>query len=116
MDGNFPTAVMAELTCLGERPFSASVAILSWESNRLTIQCAFHLVPGALVKVSKEDSLWLGEVLQSSASGTVVIQVVHSLKHLRELSLLADRFMARLPEGDLALPPSPTLAPAPTVS
>jgi hypothetical protein len=101
---------MAELTCLGETPFSASVAILSLESNRLTISCAPHLVPGSLVKVRREDSLWLGEVFESSALGTAVIQVVHSLKHLRELSSLADRFMGRLPKDDTALTASPTLS------
>jgi hypothetical protein len=101
---------MAELTCLGETPFSASVAIVSLESNRLTLDSAPHLVPGALVKVRHEDSLWLGKVFESSSSGTAVIQVVHSLKHLQELSRLADRFRGRLPEDDTALTASPTLS------
>ena len=116
MAGNFSTAVMAELTTLGENPVNFSISIVSLELDRLTISGAPHLAPGALVKVRQEDNMWLGEVVESSASGTAAIQVVHSLKHLGELFRLADHFMGKLPEDDTALTSSPTLAPAPTLS
>jgi len=103
MAGHFSPAVMAELTSLGEAPLSCRVSVVSLEFNRLTISSAPVLIPGTPVSVRQDDGLWLGEVVESTSAGVAVIQVVHSLSHLGELSRLADRFLGRLPQDRAAL-------------
>jgi hypothetical protein len=102
----------AELSILGDSPSPrVPVSIVSSDDSRLKITKAPPLQLGAPVKVHYDDFLWLGEVVECHPDGAAVIQVLHCLNNLAELSRLADRFTGRITPKELAQPqPEPTLS------
>ncbi len=93
----------AALTVLEESRISPEVpvSISSLENGFLLISGAPRIPTGAPVKVLQDERLWLGEVAESRPDGETVIQVIHSLNNLTELSRLFDRFNGRVPAASL---------------
>jgi predicted RNase H-like nuclease (RuvC/YqgF family) len=86
----------AELTVLGYPPSAAApVAVTALEGKILTLSGAPALAPGQLVKVREADRLWLGELIECHPGGLAVVQVVHSLRNVDQLSRLAARFYGK---------------------
>lgn len=79
-------SVDAELTLLGETRVSARVSVDSVEGVFLRLSGAPFLPLRAPVKVTDENCIWLGEVVECRAAGTVVVKVAHALMCVTALS------------------------------
>jgi hypothetical protein len=84
-----PLLSNAQLTTLGETQAVYQVSVKSSGVDRLILTGVPSLPLSSPVKVTQADGLWLGEVIQSGAAETI-IEIIHSLGHLRELSGIAE--------------------------
>ena len=106
-----PGTVNAVLTHLGEEAnravYNVGVDDVTAEQMRLSGTPVLPL--GAPVSIFMDPHLWLGEVEEcgpgSALPGSVmVIKLVHSLADVKQLTLLAERFLGK------QLTPAPTLS------
>jgi hypothetical protein len=105
---DLPSQVSAVLFILSDPPSRGlSVSILPTDEGRLKIAGAPVLPLGCAVKVLESDRLWLGETIECHPDGVAIIQILHSLNNLAELTRLADQFTGRAPTRP---EPEPTLS------
>jgi hypothetical protein len=95
MATDLPPALKAELTSFGESPVASPVTLTALTGKLLTLDGAPLLATGSAVKVREGDRLWLGEVIECRPNGFAVVEIVHYLKNVQDLSTLAERFYGR---------------------
>jgi hypothetical protein len=89
--------VSAELSILGDPPSrGVPVSITAAGDSFLRIANAPPLPLNTPVKVLDDDCLWLGRVIECRPDGTAMVQILHSLNNLTELTRLAELFTGRV--------------------